>query len=44
MDLPGLLAFVKSNGYAAVLGVVVIYVLVRGEITFRYPASSKRRT
>ena len=43
MGIAELLSIIKADGFPAVLGVVVIYVLIRGEITFRYPSGSKRK-
>jgi len=44
MDIAALFAFVKAYGFATVAGVVAIYVLLKGEFTFRYPAGPKRKS
>ena len=42
MSLPELFTFVKANSFSAIIATLLIYIVLRGEITFRYPGKAKR--
>ena len=38
MELSTLLAFAESNGWALTFGIVLLYIVIRSDISFRYPS------
>jgi hypothetical protein len=38
-----LTSLISSYGLPAVLGAAVVYILIRGEVQFRYPRSGKKQ-
>lgn len=41
MSLPEIFTFIKANSLSAAILSLLVYIILRAEITFRYPARTK---